>query len=89
VCSEQLEAGEIFAIIVVLLLPTKESLRTWVSLEPRKGVCFLSKSSALMHSFSARSDLLISAPSIFVYLSVCIVSAPLSLPARSMKLILL
>lgn len=77
------------AIMVVLLLPTKESLRTCVSLEPRKGVCFFSRSSALMHSFSAKSDLLISAPSIFVYLSVFIVSAPRSLPAKSMKLILL
>lgn len=77
------------AIIVVLLLPTKESFSTWVSLDPRNGVCFLSKSKALIHSFRASKDLLISAPSIFVYLSVCIVSAPLSLPAKSMKLILL
>ena len=89
VCSLQLEAGEMFAIMVVLLLPTKESLRTWVSFDPRKGVCFLSKSRALIHSFKASKDLLISAPSSLVYLSVCIVSAPLSDPARSMKLILL
>ena len=78
-----------FAIMVVLLFPTKESLSTWVSFEPRNGVCFLSKSRARMHSFKARSDLLISAPSILVYLSVCMVSAPRSDPAKSMKLILL
>ena len=89
VCSEQLDAGEMFAIIVVLLFPTNESLSTWVNFDPRNGVCFLSKSRARMHSLSASRDLLISAPSIFVYLSVCIVSAPRSLPAKSMKLILL
>ena len=73
--------------MVVLLLPTKESFSTYVSFEPLKGVCFLSKSRALMHSFKARSDLLISAPSIEVFLSLCMVSAPLSEPARSIKLI--
>ena len=89
VCSLQFDAGEMLAIMVVLLKPTKESFSTCVSLEPRKGVCFLSKSRARMHSLSARRDLLISAPSILVYLSVCIVSAPRSEPAKSMKLILL
>ena len=89
VCSEQFDAGEMLAIMVVLLFPINESLRTCVNLEPRNGVCFLSRSSARMHSLRAKRDLLISAPSIFVYLSVCIVSAPLSLPAKSMKLILL
>lgn len=39
-------------------------------------------------SFKAKSDLLISAPSIRVWRSVSKVSAPRSLPARSMKLIL-
>jgi hypothetical protein len=38
-----------------------------------------------MHSLSASNDLLISAPSIFVYLFVFMVSAPLSLPARSIN----
>ena len=38
-----------------------------------------------MHSFSASSDLLISAPSNRLRRSLCVVSAPLSLPARSMK----
>ena len=89
VCSLQDSAGEILAIIVVLELPTKESLRTYVNFEPRNGVCFLSRSNARMHSLRAKSDLLISAPSIFVCLSVCMVSAPLSLPAKSMKEILL
>ena len=89
VCSLQLEAGEMLAIMVVLLKPTKESLSTCVSLEPRNGACVFYKSRARMHSLSARSDLLISAPSILVYLSVCIVSAPRSEPAKSMKLILL
>lgn len=89
VCSEQFEAGEMFAIIVVLLFPTNESLSTYVSFDPRNGVCFLSRSSARIHSLRARRDLLISAPSILVCLSVCMVSAPRSLPAKSMKLILL
>lgn len=89
VFSQQEEAGETFAIMVVLLLPVKESFSTYVSLLPRNGVCFLSKSSALMHSFNARSDLLISAPSTRVCLSFSFVSAPRSEPAKSMKLILL
>ena len=42
-----------------------------------------------MHSFNANNDLFISAPSNLVCLSVLIVSAPLSLPAKSMKDILL
>lgn len=41
-----------------------------------------------MHYLRASKDLLISAPSIFVCLSWSIWSAPLSLPARSMKEIL-
>ena len=85
VCSQQLVAGETFAIIVVLLFPVNESFKTYVSLLPLNGVCFLSRSSALMHSLRARSDLLISAPSILVYLFWSRVSAPRSLPARSMK----
>lgn len=87
VCSQQLEAGETFAIIVVLLLPVKESFSTWVSLLPLKGVCFFSRSRARMHSLRASNDLLISAPSPRVYLLLSTVSAPLSLPAKSIKLI--
>jgi hypothetical protein len=89
VCSQQLLAGETLAIIVVLLLPVKESFNTYVSLLPLNGKCFFSRSNALIHSFNANRLLLISAPSNLVYLLVLIVSAPLSLPAKSMKLILL
>lgn len=88
VCSEQLNPGETFAIITVQQFPVKDPFRTWVNFEPQKGVCDFSKSIALIHSLRAKSDLLISAPSIQVYLSVSIVSAPLSEPARSIKLII-
>lgn len=87
VCSQHELAGETLAIIVVLLFPVKESFRTYVNLLPLKGRCFFSMSRALMHSFRAKRDLLISAPSILVCLFWSIVSAPLSLPAKSMKLI--
>ena len=70
-------------------LPIKESLNTKVNLEPLKGLCLFSKSNALIHSFKANNDLLISAPSIFVLLFVSIVSTALSLPAKSMNDILL
>lgn len=89
VCSQQPKAGEIFAIIVVFEFPTNESFKTCVNLLPLNGVCVLFWSKALIHSLRARRDLLISAPSIFVYLSVLIVSAPLSLPAKSINDILL
>lgn len=85
VCSQQEAEGEIFPIIVVLQFPVNESFRTWVSFEPLKGVCFLVWSKARMHSLSASNDLLISAPSIRVCLLVSMVSAPRSLPARSMN----
>jgi hypothetical protein len=88
VFSHDKDPGETLAIIVVLLFPVRESFKTWVSLLPLKGVCFFSRSRARMHSFKARSDLLISAPSILVYRFWSIVSAPLSLPAKSMKDIL-
>ena len=68
VCSHEETAGDILAIIVVLLVPVNESFKTYVSFEPRNGKCFLSRSKALMHSLSANNDLLISAPSILVYL---------------------
>ena len=70
VFSQLEDAGEIFAIIVNLELPTNESFKTYVSLLPLNGVCFLSWSKALIHSLRAKRDLLISAPFIFVYLSV-------------------
>ena len=78
--------GLIMAIIQVLALsPTKESLSTWVNLLARNGrwAPFLPR--ALMHSLRARRDLFISAPSNLVCLSAELVSAPLSLPARSMR----
>lgn len=68
VCSQQEFAGDTFAIIVVLLSPVNESFNTYVSLLPLKGVCFFSRSSALMHSFNASRLLLISAPSSLVCL---------------------
>jgi len=85
VCSQAALLGEIFPIITVLQFPVKESLRTRVNLLPLKGVCFLSWSSALIHSLRARRDLLISAPSILVCLLESVTSAPLSDPAKSMK----
>jgi hypothetical protein len=63
VCSEDELEGEKLPIITVLQLPTKESFRTKVSLLPLKGVWFLLRSKARIHSFKARRDLLISAPS--------------------------
>lgn len=85
VCSDEELEGEKFPIITVLQLPTKESLSTNVNLLPLKGVWFLFKSNALIHSFKANRDLLISAPSNRVCLFWSLTSAPLSLPARSMK----
>ena len=89
VCSEQLKQGLIFAIIKVWQFPINESLNTKVNFDPRKGLCLFSKSKALMHSFKAKSDLFISAPSIFVFLFVSMVSTARSLPAKSIKDILL
>ena len=86
VCSQQALEGEILATMTVLHLePVNESLRTYVNLLPQKGVCFLSWSRAQIHSFRASKDLLISAPSNQVYFPVSLVSAPLSLPAKSMN----
>ena len=42
VCSQLLNAGLTAAIIRVRAFPVSESLSTCVSLDPRKGVCFLS-----------------------------------------------
>lgn len=71
--------------INVELLPTKESLRTRVNLLPLNGRCFLSMSIALMHSLRAKRLLLISEPSFLVYFEESLMSAPLSLPAKSIK----
>ena len=65
-----------------------ESFSTIVNLDPLKGVCPLPWSKALIHYFKLNKDLLISAPSILVCLSISIWSAPLSFPAKSMKDIL-
>lgn len=58
-----------------------------MSLEPRKGTCAEGavEPSARMHSLSASRDLLISAPSCRVLRSDMQVSAPRSLPARSIN----
>ena len=85
VCSQLYLAGEMLATISDLALPMNESLSTCVSLEPRNGVCLLSISRARIHSLSASNDLLISAPSIRVYFPFSAVSAPRSLPARSIN----
>merc|ERR1719427_116121 len=70
---------------VLALSPINESLKTWVSLLALNGrwAPFLPR--ALMHSFRARRDLLISAPSILVCLLAELVSAPLSFPAKSIR----
>lgn len=85
VCSDDWLEGEKLPIMTVLQFPTNESFKTKVSLLPLNGVWFLFWSRALIHSFRARSDLLISAPSKRVYLFWSTTSAPLSLPAKSMN----
>lgn len=82
---EDAEDGETLPIMTVLQKPTKESLRTIVSFDPLKGVWPLPWSKARIHSLRESKDLLIYAPSILVCLSMSIWSAPLSLPAKSMK----
>mmetsp|Transcript_585 Transcript_585/g.2266 ORF Transcript_585/g.2266 Transcript_585/m.2266 type:complete len:322 (+) Transcript_585:785-1750(+) len=85
VCSHDPVAGDTLAIITVREFPMNESRSTSVSFEPRNGTWPVPRSSARMHSFSANRLLLISAPSIRVWRSFSDVSAPRSLPARSMK----
>lgn len=70
------------------LSPTKLSFKTCVSFDPRNGICFMESpvARARITSFNARREVLISAPSNRVALSALLVSDPLSLPARSMKL---
>ena len=50
--------------MIVVYAPTKESFSTCVNLLPLKGVCPCFFSKDRMTSFSAKSDVLISAPSI-------------------------
>ena len=81
--------GLILQNITAWHFPKKQSLRTYVSLLPLKGICLLPASIAHIHSFRARRDLLISAPSLYVYLEDNLTSLPRSLPAKSIKQILL
>ena len=59
VFSDEETFGETFPIITVLQKPTKESLRTIVSLLPLKGVWPFPWSRALIHYFKANKDLFI------------------------------
>lgn len=77
--------GETFPIMTVLQNPTKESFKTIVSLLPLNGVCPFPWSKARIHYLRASKDLFIYAPSILVCLLWSIWSAPLSLPAKSIK----
>ena len=65
------------AIIIDFQLPTNQSFKTNVNFEPLNGRYFWSWSRALIHYLSAKSDLLISAPSILVFLSKSRESIPL------------
>ena len=75
--------------MLLSLLDTKLSLKTWVNLDALKGtwvsgfVFFSSK--ALMHSFKANKDLFISAPSALLCRLLLWVSCALSEPAKSTK----
>ena len=75
--------------MLLSLFDTKLSLRTCVNFEALKGTCvsgfvFFS-SKALIHSFKANKDLLISAPSALRCLLLLWVSWALSEPAKSTK----
>lgn len=85
VWSAEEEPGLTQAIITIFELPSfkKESLSTIVSLEALNGTWELFISIALIHSFSASRLLLISAPSILLYLLLLCVSYALSEPAKS------
>lgn len=60
------EFGDTLPIMTVRQYPVKESFKTMVNLLPLNGVWCLFWSNALIHYFKAKSDLLISAPSIRV-----------------------
>ena len=68
--SAEVDPGFMHAIITIFELSSfkNESLNTIVNFEALKGTCELFMSRALMHSLSANNDLLISAPSILLYL---------------------
>ena len=87
VCSQELEPGEMVAIMDVReRLPMSDALSTLVSTVVLKGTWLLPLSNALMHSLRANRDLLISAPSDRVWLlTITPRSAPNSDPARSMS----
>lgn len=76
VWSAEEEPGLIQAIITILEYSSfkNESLNTIVSFEALNGTCELFISSALIHSFNANKLLLISAPSILLYLLLLCVS---------------
>ena len=61
------DPASIFVIIKVLQFTVKNSLRTIVSLLPLNCLWFLSSSMALIHSFNASRDLLISPASSLYY----------------------
>ena len=63
----------------------KESLKTMVNLDALNGTCPDLESKALIHSFKASKDLLISAPSSLRCLLFDWQSAALSEPAKSTK----
>lgn len=77
--------GFMQAIMTILLEAglRKESRSTIVSFEARNGTCELFVSSARMHSFNARRDLLISAPSRRRWRLLDWVSCARSEPAKS------
>lgn len=89
VCSQLLLDGETVPIMTVLQFPINESRKTYVNLDPRNGTWRLFWSRNRIHSFSASNDLLISAPSLRVCRAQSAVSAPRSLPARSINVNLL
>lgn len=85
-CSTELLPGDTFAIMTERAdSPMKASRSTCVSLEPRNGVCTCPLSSARMHSFKLRRDLLISAPSFRVARLPSALSAARSEPAKSTR----
>ena len=88
VCSQFPILGDIQAIITLRqFLPTKLCFNTCVNLLPRNGTCVNESpvANARMTSFNANRDVLISAPSNRVARLAVDVSAPRSLPAKSIK----
>ena len=69
--------------VVLARLDVKQSFKMRVSFDARYGTCFEDPPSALIHSFNARSEVLISELSVRLCLLCDLVSDPRSLPARS------